>query len=393
MISAHTTPADLVARILQPLARSLEEARQHLALEDVDDTQGEDDQPAPAAEGNAPVVRLAPHAQPMPSRHAHAVPTADIDPPPRGSTPTVAPIAPEVTSGIASTSAQPSPASAPLPQTPAAGGTRPQSSVLLRMQDTHPDATPVFAPTTGSTSPTMPHGQPRAAIPAPQVPAPDKAATNSLHQPDAPTRQTTAPTPAAIRLIRPNAATDLAPLPDADAPSPIPAEPPRHATATTPADALPTSTPGAPPQPAPTPSANAEPPLTPPARHWRLRAAPANETAPLAEPEPDAAAPSLTVSRGTAAPSVLPRNPALTRVMQAMDPVLDKAWQLTDAALPTGRDAPSDMAAEAPRVTNQFNVTVALGEAADTAGRDPRQLEDALVALLRDAARRQGLDV
>ncbi len=33
MISAHTTPADLVARILQPLARSLEEARQHLALE------------------------------------------------------------------------------------------------------------------------------------------------------------------------------------------------------------------------------------------------------------------------------------------------------------------------------------------------------------------------
>ena len=90
---------------------------------------------------------------------------------------------------------------------------------------------------------------------------------------------------------------------------------------------------------------------------------------------------------------MLPRNPALTRVMQAMDPVLDKAWQLTDAALPAGRDAPSEMAGEAPRVTNQFNVTVALGAATDTAGRDPRQLEDALVALLRDAARRQGLDV
>lgn len=392
MISAHTTPAALVARILQPLARSLEEARQHLALEDVDDTQGEDDQPAPAAEGNAPVVRLAPHAQPMPFRHAHAMPTADIEPLTRGFTPTVAPIAPEATTGIASTSAQPSPASAPPTQTPAASSTRPQSSVLLRMQDAHPDATHVFAPTTGSTSPTMPHGQPRAAIPAPPVPAPDEADTDIPHQPDAPARQTTAPTPAAIRLIRPNAATDLAPLPDADAPSPIPAEPPRHATTTHPADALPTSTPGAPPQPAPTPSANAEPPLTPPARHWRLRAAPPDETAPLAEPEPDAAAPSLTLSRGTVAPSVLPRNPALTRVMQAMDPVLDKAWQLTDAALPASDDAPP-AATDAPRITNQFNVTVALGEAADTAGRDPRQLEDALVALLRDAARRQGLDV
>ena len=32
MISAHTSPADLAARILQPLARSLEEARQHLDL-------------------------------------------------------------------------------------------------------------------------------------------------------------------------------------------------------------------------------------------------------------------------------------------------------------------------------------------------------------------------
>lgn len=391
MISAHTTPAALVARILHPLARSLEEARQHLALEDVDDTSAEDDQPASAAQDSAPVVRLAPHAHPMPSRHAHAMPTNSVEPPPRGSTPSVAPIAPEATTGTASTSAQPSPASAPPTQTPAASSTRPQSSVLLRMQDAHPDATHVFVPTTGSTSPTTPHGQPRAAI-APSIVAPDGTATGSPHQPDAPARTAKAPTPAAIRLIRPNAATDLAPLPDADAPSPIPAGPPRHATATPPADALPTSTPGAPPQPAPTPSANAEPPLTPPARHWRLRAAPPDETAPLAEPEPDAAAPSPPLSRDTAAPSLLPRNPALTRVMQAMDPVLDKAWQLTDAALPTRDDAPP-AATDAPRITNQFNVTVALGEATDTAGRDPRQLEDALVALLRDAARRQGLDV
>jgi len=72
--------------------------------------------------------------------------------------------------------------------------------------------------------------------------------------------------------------------------------------------------------------------------------------------------------------------------------VLDKAWQLTDAALsPDQTSAPTSP--DAPRVNNNFNVTVALGDASSAAGRDPQQLQDALVALLRDAARRQGLDV
>ena len=75
-----------------------------------------------------------------------------------------------------------------------------------------------------------------------------------------------------------------------------------------------------------------------------------------------------------------------------MDPVLDKAWQLTDAALsPDPTTAPPG--ADAPRVSNNFNVSVALGDVSSAAGRDPQQLQDALVALLRDAARRQGLDV
>ncbi|MBP7394916.1 MAG: hypothetical protein KA945_13920, partial [Zoogloea sp.] len=94
----------------------------------------------------------------------------------------------------------------------------------------------------------------------------------------------------------------------------------------------------------------------------------------------------------SAAPSQLPRNPALTRVLQAMDPVLDKAWQLTDAALSPDQ-TPAPAGPDTPRVNNNFNVTVALGDASSAAGRDPQQLQDALVALLRDAARRQGLDV
>ena len=119
------------------------------------------------------------------------------------------------------------------------------------------------------------------------------------------------------------------------------------------------------------------------ARHAALYASAADQHAPghPAAPQP-------------AAPSLLPRNPALTRVMQAMDPVLERAWQLTDTALQPAADTPPAPAADAPapRVANHFHVNVALGS--DTAaGRDPQQLQDALAALLRDAARRQGLDV
>lgn len=75
-----------------------------------------------------------------------------------------------------------------------------------------------------------------------------------------------------------------------------------------------------------------------------------------------------------------------------MSPVLDKAWQLTDTALRgTDDDQPLSMSAS-PRVNNHFHVSVAL--AGDgSAPSDARELEAALVALLRDAARRQGLDV
>ena len=136
-------------------------------------------------------------------------------------------------------------------------------------------------------------------------------------------------------------------------------------------------------------------------RHWRLRpAAHADLATPAARTAHGDPARQAAFEAGnetprqspSAAPSQLPRNPALTRVLQAMDPVLDKAWQLTDAALSPDQ-TPAPTGADAPRVSNNFNVTVALGDTSSAAGRDPQQLQDALVALLRDAARRQGLDV
>lgn len=391
MISAHTTPADLVARILQPLARSLEEARQHLALEDVDDTPA--DEESPPAPDAAPVRRLTPHGhvthpQPAPASSPHAAPTAGINRPVQQATPTFRPQAPATPGTPAAFAPGMSPvAQSPFPPTgipPSASVAPPAAETARRAPPSSPTpaSPPATAPTTGRyRTGTAPH-QPEAVLDAaPQsvspLAAPGEAAS-------------TAPSPAAIRLVRADPHSDQPPAPSITA---------NAAASTTPA-ALKTTRPAGTPQLAavhpgtPAPAQPTSTPLAHPPRHWRLRPAAPIETTPSVADDTrggdttEAPAP----ARATAAPSLLPRNPALTRVMQAMDPVLDKAWQLTDAALPTSDDAPP-AASDAPRVTNQFNVTVALGEATDTAGRDPRQLEDALVALLRDAARRQGLDV
>lgn len=383
MISAHTTPADLVARILQPLARSLEEARQHLTLEDVDDTPA--DEESPPAPDAAPVLRLTPHGsasqlQPPPSSGLPTTPAAGIDRSGPEETPSLRPRAPVPPASAAASA----PGVSPIAQSLFSPAGFPQSaSVAPPTADTARHAVP-STPAPSSTTATVPTpGQ-----------VPTGAAPQPASQPAAPGEPaSTAPSPAAIRLVRTDALPDQPPAPsiteDAN-----PSTTPAASRTTRPAGAPPLAAAG-PDAPTPIIAQPARTPSAPTPRHWRLRPAASIEaTQSLADDTlgADAAAPPAP-ARSTAAPSVLPRNPALTRVMQAMDPVLDKAWQLTDAALPAGRDAPSEMAGEAPRVTNQFNVTVALGAATDTAGRDPRQLEDALVALLRDAARRQGLDV
>jgi hypothetical protein len=90
---------------------------------------------------------------------------------------------------------------------------------------------------------------------------------------------------------------------------------------------------------------------------------------------------------------------------QAMQPVLNRAANITDAAL--DQNAASDMSDDddpdpdmpsgatatstAPLVNNTFNVTVAIGDRASPVDREA--LRDALVSILRDGARRNGIDI
>ncbi|HSC81554.1 MAG TPA: hypothetical protein VLC08_14450 [Chitinolyticbacter sp.] len=89
----------------------------------------------------------------------------------------------------------------------------------------------------------------------------------------------------------------------------------------------------------------------------------------------------------------------LRRVGRAVEPMLDRAYGLTMAELDAGAAAfgaasNDEPPAEPPaRVNNHFNVNVAVGGGTAQLADDPQALREALADLLRDAARRQGLDV
>lgn len=400
----------LVARILQPLARSLEEARRHLDLETIASDEATDDTaPAPAP---APPYFAAPGSRRAFDRiAAREGDTALVTPP------AAHPDTPETWSDVASASTpQPDPAAAA--RNPGAPPAPRFMRVVTENRLTPPhhnntpasdaDATTVrLAPPPASLPAFFARHATRAAAAVgatsrtPNSPPPEIAAAGvatgkhptSPHTPQL--RVLAAPHasplagdetgPAATPLTRPTPTTPhLAPVPPHQAPTPAPdANPSGPASGTA----------------ARQPLQSAATPTRP--RHWRLRpAAHANLTTPAtrtAHGDPARKAAFETATEAprqspATAPSQLPRNPALTRVLQAMDPVLDKAWQLTDAALSPDQ-TPAPTGPDAPRVSNNFNVTVALGDASSAAGRDPQQLQDALVALLRDAARRQGLDV
>lgn len=79
-------------------------------------------------------------------------------------------------------------------------------------------------------------------------------------------------------------------------------------------------------------------------------------------------------------------HPALGAAERAMRPVLSRAADLNEAAW-------DDEAARtvSPSVSNTFNVTVAMAGSIGPVEREA--LQDALADLLRDEARRQGLDL
>lgn len=78
--------------------------------------------------------------------------------------------------------------------------------------------------------------------------------------------------------------------------------------------------------------------------------------------------------------------PALGEVARAIEPILSRAADLGEAAW----DDEGPRAA-APSISNTFNITVAM--AGSTGPVEREALQDALTDLLRDAARRQGLDL
>lgn len=87
-----------------------------------------------------------------------------------------------------------------------------------------------------------------------------------------------------------------------------------------------------------------------------------------------------------------------SQVSLSVAPVLERARQLSHEALTvdrTSRPSATDGAAPTPSaaVRNTFNVNVQLDSANTASGMDRRTLEDTLVDILRETARRHGLEV
>ncbi|WP_257456339.1 hypothetical protein [Archangium lipolyticum] len=105
----------------------------------------------------------------------------------------------------------------------------------------------------------------------------------------------------------------------------------------------------------------------------------------------------LPASEGSSGPRPGTVPAALTeQVTRGLAPVWEQAHQLTHAALTVERaSAPASTVTAPPSnaVRNTFNVNVHLDPSAPQEGLDRRTLEDALVDILRETARRHGLEV
>lgn len=177
---------------------------------------------------------------------------------------------------------------------------------------------------------------------------------------------------------RPQQTPSPAPAPAASMslPRPIPLRGPRReGTAAT----TPTSPPVAPASP---------PPETEPSQpRPRLVFLPEREAAPSPAAEASPTPTSLPAARGPR-----PAVALATRVASGMAPLLNEAHRVSHDALipePSAPSAPS----QATGVQNTFNVNVHLGSDEGGAGLDRTALEQVLVEILREAARRNGLEV
>jgi hypothetical protein len=108
------------------------------------------------------------------------------------------------------------------------------------------------------------------------------------------------------------------------------------------------------------------------------------------------AAPTLQTLPAEASEAAAPADPALAeRLGQALAPSFEQAYAVTQDAL-ASRSAPDTAHPEAgspSRVSNTFNVRVAMNAPDAAQALDAAALEDAMVEVLRQAARRHGLEL
>ena len=463
----------LLARILSPLARSLDEARRHLELSpETQDGPAAEPSPAfpPAQADAAPAPAFAPNTPAVPAppvaatRLPHGVPPL-TRPHASGADALAAPInpAPHVSphhgqgdtssaqlAGHPQTSGAAAPTSAPGPQlspgdTGLVGAHTPAPAAPAHPSPAYrADAAPLAAPgphpglTPNQAAPAGPAPAPRRwrRLPMPVLPpgTHDSYDFRPLPLVHAPEPAPLAEAPIHLAAPRVMAAPIAPPAPqaiDIPAPSPAPGPMPAPVSSTVAGQA-----PAAPSSPAPRPDVpqaqeaapitQAQEPGTPVAApempgapqafnlsapaplRLQARPRPLNTLNASTDASPWAPQPPAPTAQSPSAPWSTPTPASAARlgaVDRALTPVLDQAWQMSHQALlaeespdtspgtPTSPAPDSLVPPGGPRINNHFHVNVAVdGRGANGSADDPL-FEERLVGLLRDAARRQGLDV
>lgn len=399
----------LVARILQPLTRSLEEARRNLTLEVATEPDaGEGDITAPQA----------PFSASMAPQHGtfHDMRSSGRDIPPNLSSPlsspTIMATAPlsqsRTTESVFEARRTPVVDGAPLNRIPQSNAlSQPPANVSAGRNADPVQLTPTQQPAARqlhrppllrpiADTPDRPAGRSveteQRILPSDE-PRPAPAPLIAEGIPDKMERSSRAPT--LLRAVAPPPDFVVNPLPSADAVPEAPHFTPAPTTEPEQNLSSPQATTASPVAPATANTPGAPQSFGVPTTRWRLKRQ-LTQTSPasavLIDDTPQAGGASQSKTSASHPTASIPRGSPISRVADAMNPVLDTAWQLTDTALrDTDSNQPVSMSSN-PRVNNHFHVSVALASDRSMPS-DARELEAALIALLRDAARRQGLDV
>jgi hypothetical protein len=341
--------------------------------------------PAPMAPAR-PIFRMRDSRTSPPSKAAPALPLETSTP--------ASPV-PEAAARIETLGAVPasppgksSPSQAPAPVAPAApSAARPEAARSQEPNIAHPAAAQRPLPLSlREREGVRVTGDNRVPPPAPQAgqpPLPTAASAENV------AHEAGTVTPSPVQGARPQQAASPTPARAAptNAPRPIQLRGPRRAASVGPAQptaSLPDTRSSQPAAPT-TPTSPTEAPQPRP----RLVFLPEREAAPSSTPGPTPSPASLPASRGPR-PAVALAN----HVASGLAPLLGEAHRVSNDALPPQPSSASPSTpSQATGVQNTFNVNVHLGAEEGGAGLDRTALEQVLTEILRDAARRNGLEV